>query len=924
MQGSASIKIRPVIFFVLCSITCLLFWFCSANPPLDPSENNQQEFDLLVGLASSPEIVPLGGSSIITAFVLDEESNPVAGQQIQFSVNVGTILPETVTTDDSGRATAIFTAPQQATDALITARQNESSVQTVAVQVLNSTPQSISIAAEEPAILANGLSTTRITTVWRNDAGEPLKGIPVSFEANVGLITALTPTDSFGVAIVDFQSVASRTDVVAQITATGNGIQAVTQVWLRGINFSVNITPTSLIADGRNQAAVQVILKEITSSVAISDGAVTFGATLGTITNSGFTGSNGVLETFLTSANDTGVSVITVTYGRTITETMQVVFGQSVPSNLNVTAQPGEILADNQSSSTITAVVSDQGNNPVSDGTPVRFEIVSGSGTIESNKVTTDGVATSRLTSSTTPDTVQIAVLVAQLTDTVNVRYVIGPAAVISVVSDSSSLRADGSSSTRIVVFVNDGAGNPVQDGTKVDFTTTIGDISSSALTSGGVAVAQFSSTLTGNAIISASVGGVSDQVTVLLRPGPPNSILLVFTPKVLGVQFSAIPTTSLINAEVRDSEANVVVDGTYVLFSIVSGPGGGESLSTDQPVPTLNGRAQISFNTGVRSGTAKIQALITDETGTPIILNGTTVRASSTEILIYGGPPYIEDVNARSTSHLSVGVGPQNIFGWNIVERDAATVIAVVGDRFNNPVPPGTVVHFTTTAGNISTVAETDEHGVATVTFKAAQPYPTIDRYYGRLPSGDQDPNFVDPNLNHPNYFGFDPIIPGPIPDFDGSEVVNSLGDMVENDGVARILAWTEGVTNDSSSARVWSVTNLVMSGIVSTFTVEVEEDTLAVDESTAINVTIYDDRGNPIVAESNIAIRTDAGQLSTELIVQSEPAGSSTDTHYTIFLINNLEPKDLPASTRVTFEIVNSPNSTMVVSSELINLTF
>jgi hypothetical protein len=151
---------------------------------------------------------------------------------------------------------------------------------------------------------------------------------------------------------------------------------------------------------------------------------------------------------------------------------------------------------------------------------------------------------------------------------------------------------------------------------------------------------------------------------------------------------------------------------------------------------------------------------------------------------------------------------------------------------------------------------------------------------------------------------------------------VINSHGDLFENDGVARILAWTEGVTSDSSSARVWGVTNLVMSGTVTTFAITIDDDTLATGESTALHLTIYDSRGNPIVADSKIVVSADHGKLSPEIIVQDEPSGSWFDTHYTVYLINNLEPKDLPNSTRVTFKITDSPNSSAVMTSGVIQL--
>jgi len=42
--------------------------------------------------------------------------------------------------------------------------------------------------------------------------------------------------------------------------------------------------------------------------------------------------------------------------------------------------------------------------------------------------------------------------------------------------------------------------------------------------------------------------------------------------------------------------------------------------------------------------------------------------------------------------------------------------IVTVVGDKFSNPVRPGTSVYFRTKAGNIQTEAQTDDDGVVTV----------------------------------------------------------------------------------------------------------------------------------------------------------------------------------------------------------------
>ena len=892
-----------------------LVWFtfgagalvCSKNPPLDPTQIPTDPVVVLVSLQSLPERLAPGESAVVQARLVDDAGRPAANQTVRFSTTHGSVQPVEATTDTSGWARATFTAPQQDVTVELMAQYGTQS-RTVTIEVKNASAQAATIAADDEALLANGVSSTVIRTLWKDEDGRPLKGIPVTFSATVGTLTDATATDSFGVATAKLVSPALSADTLAVVTASAAQKQVSTQVRMKGIAFTLEATPQNLIADGRSEATLTAVLKEATSNLAISDATVQFAVDLGTIPNTAVTNSSGVARVSLTSATTTGTATVTAWYGDKLERRVQVLFARSVPTFLTVSAEPTVIPADNQSTATITAVVSDQDNNPVPDGTAVNFEIVDGSGTIESHKVTSGGVATSTLTSSTQPDTVRVVARVDQLSDSTTVYYVVGPPAAVTVVADSSSLPADGMTSTRVVAHVSDAAGHPVVDGTRVNFTTDLGEITPTAQTVSGQAVAQFSSGVTGVASIRATVGDIFGETTIELRPGPPNSILLTFDPNTLGVKDSGRNQSLTITAAVVDSKNNAVVDGTFVRFSIFSGPGGGEFLSSTEPVPTLNGQAQVSLNSGIRSGSVRIMAEVTDATGTPVTPE---VRAVSTEIIIFAGPPFIEDVNNPASSHLTVGVQPLNVLGWNVV-NNTAVVTAVVGDKFNNPVPAGTAVFFTTTGGVISTYTGfTNEEGLATVILHTAQPYPDVTRYYN---------TFEDPNAEHPAFNKGSAVIPGPIPDFEGGEVVNSLGDVGENDGVARILAVTEGVDASGNSARVWSVADLVFSGRISVFEITVSDTVLSPGESALITFRIYDENGNPIVPGSEISLASDGGRLSWSSLITDDPGV----TRYQVLFTNNLDPTDpdaRPVTTPVTVS-VSSPNGNLIKDSKPISL--
>jgi adhesin/invasin len=874
---------------------------CNQAPPLDPNPDPGENQVILVSYLCTPGEVAPGGVAIVQGTWMTAAGDPVQNLSVRFSTNLGVIVPAVTTTNAQGMAIAQFNAPQQNGAAAITVTFDSTQSRSVTVQIRNSSPQNITLTPDDIAVLGNGVSTTNIRSRWLQVDGKPLKGIPVEFESTRGTLSADATTDSSGVAIATLTSTATAIDVIAQITARAADEEASTQVLFKGISYEMTASPTNLIADGRSTSTITVTLKESTSKVGIAGGSIAFGTDLGTIPNNSSSNSSGVARAELTSSTQTGVASVVATYGQTFRDTVQVIFGQSLPTFLNVSAEPPVIFADNQSTSKIKAVVSDQSNNPVPDGTQVNFEISDGSGTIESNKVTLAGVATSTLTSSTKPDTVTVVVRVGQLTDSTTVRYIVGVVNTISVRADSSTLPADGITTTKVTAYVYDVVGHAVIDGTRVTFSTDIGNITPSAQTTNGEAVAQFSSSTTGIATVRAAVGGIYDEMTIQLRPGPPNSVLLTYNPNTLGVKDSGRNQSLTATASVVDSKNNPVIDGTFVTFSLFASPGGGEFLSSVTPIPTLNGLAQVSLNSGIRSGSVRILARVTDAAGFPMVPE---VRAVSTEIIIFAGPPYIEDVNDRSTSHLSVGSQPLNVYGWHVV-NNTANIVALVGDRYNNPVPSGTAVYFTTTGGVISTYTGfTDDEGVATVTIHTGQPYPTISRYYN---------TFADPNFPAN-------AIPGPIPNFEGSEVMNSVGDRIENDGIVRVLAVTEGVDANGDSARVWAVTNLVFSGIIAVFDIETSDTELSPGEAAIINFRIYDENGNPIVAGSEISVQARAGALSWSSMTTGDPG----ITHYQVMLINDLDPSDpnaREAATPVTI-VVNSQNGTALQSSPTINL--
>jgi len=179
--------------------------------------------------------------------------------------------------------------------------------------------------------------------------------------------------------------------------------------------------------------------------------------------------------------------------------------------------------------------------------------------------------------------------------------------------------------------------------------------------------------------------------------------------PTQLFVQSSGLRETARIDFKVTDAQGRPVSNKNRVKveFVILNGPGGGEYLSPDT-MTTRNGAVFTVVNSGIRAGGILVEARAT--------VDGKVIRTTPVQIAVFGGLP--------DASHFSVALNQINIAGrvhFGLVDQ----VTAFVGDKFSNPVAPGTVVYFSTDYGIVEGAASTDELGRATVRYISASPLP-------------------------------------------------------------------------------------------------------------------------------------------------------------------------------------------------------
>lgn len=245
---------------------------------------------------------------------------------------------------------------------------------------------------------------------------------------------------------------------------------------------------------------------------------------------------------------------------------------------------------------------------------------------------------------------------------------------------------------------------------------TSLGSVTSSASIRGGdgIALATFTAANdSGEAIIEASVGDVSETVAVSILAATPLSIEFYSAdPKVVAIKGSGGTETSIVRFLISDSNGDPLLDSQMVRFTLSSGPEGGEYLgevagNKVSDVGSVGGYAQVILHSGISPGPVTITATVLD----------TDLLSSSGVVAIGGGVPSAKRFSL-STSTLNVeGLYKDNAF---------AEIEALIADRYGNyNILEGTAVSFYSECGAIDRHVNVDEHGEGSVEFRTQDPGP-------------------------------------------------------------------------------------------------------------------------------------------------------------------------------------------------------
>lgn len=250
--------------------------------------------------------------------------------------------------------------------------------------------------------------------------------------------------------------------------------------------------------------------------------------------------------------------------------------------------------------------------------------------------------------------------------------------------------------------------------------------LTSSVATVNGVANASYRDNGCGaDDPITASVSGIVSSAATTLTVLPPTAGSIQFVSAspnnitLKGMGGLGRQETSQVTFKVVDNGGNPL-GGKIVNFSLSTSVGG-ISFSNGQTTATATsdlvagltlGQAVITVNSGNISTPVRVQASVAGA-------NGTQLTTLSDELTITTGIPH------QSGFTLSPNV--LNIEGWDY-DGVTATIKVLLSDHFNNPVPDGTAVNFTTSGGRIIGSCSTTA-GDCSVTLNSQEPRPTNGR---------------------------------------------------------------------------------------------------------------------------------------------------------------------------------------------------
>lgn len=596
---------------------------------------------------------------------------------------------------------------------------------------------SISATATPASATADGYTLIAIKATVLDGKTSPITGQAVTFTTSAGILSSETAvTDASGVAQVFLTApiIAGSANVIAY---TGGVPASVRVTFVPGLpaNIAISATPASVAASGTS--TIVSTLTDYHGNNAGAGQTVTFGTSsatgghftdlAGVVTNSATTDQLGMARilyvagtcagscTDFLTANATdaaktktyATNLFVLPVGGTSGAPTMVISPIASPIAAGAPATVTVTLKDAAATAVPYAVVTFK----VAD--PTLATLTPTNGTALTNA---SGIATITLTagiSSSGASTLTAAAQVGSAAVTSSAGFSVGAASVTlsNMVFGVNPLSAFGTTSVAVTV-----GGVPATTPITVNFSSVCASsgkatVSSSAITVGGVATGSYRDNgCAGTDTVTATVSGSSLTGNLAVTPPAIGSLQYISaSPTTIALKGIGGVETSQVTFKVVDAGGNPL-SGQKVSFGLSTTIGGITLTPAGAPSTAIsdnNGLVVITVNAGVVS--------------TPVRVTATTgaLSSQSSTLTITTGIPDQDSFSLSASTH--------NIEGWGY-DGVTSELTARLADHFNNPVPDGTAVNFTTEGGSIVGSCTTVQ-GECKAVFTSQNPRPTNGR---------------------------------------------------------------------------------------------------------------------------------------------------------------------------------------------------
>ncbi|MFT4925549.1 MAG: protocatechuate 3,4-dioxygenase beta subunit [Phenylobacterium sp.] len=705
---------------------------------------------------------------------LTQDGNALANQIIDFTVTSGTLRQNSGLTDSNGNVSVLLDSTTDLLGAAVATANfgafsaaknyqysngNTQSITTLSLAILDnscttvtsSSPagqplclQAVLIKDSQPQVgeiitFATTLGTLRQTSALTNASGI----VSIFLDSTTDVLNAGVVTATFGL----FNN--SQSFELTSATAEGP-----TDITVTTLNSSCTATTTSFEAG--STVCVQAVLRD--NNALVVNEIVTFSAPLGTLRQTtALTDTRGVATVFLDSANtQLGASTVTATYSALAAN-----LNYEFTSGTTTTTEPvitlsGRVDATVTNRFKVGQNFQIQGLLEDGNGTPIADSIVrftAERGTLATTSALTDNAGAAQVTLTALATEVGAAVATAQttingVTYTTSFNYEVLSSDAVELDSaqighfDSTNTFVPGVVGTTLTPDVNgnltlsaggtmgltiaivDQANVRIIDPTSVSFT-------SACATNSNVNLDATVSTINGEAsstyedLSCATVNGNQDTIVASITVNNVSlsaSTTINLSPEKVGsIEFvSAVPTslvlqgtggqgkseTSTLTFKVNGELGNPLAQQA-VSFSLDATVGG---LSISPASSLTNSQGLVTVR--VTSGTAPTAVRVTASTVVDTATN-TTIRTQSDLLTVNTGLP---DQNSITLSSTVLNPEAQSLTGVEVA------IVAYMADSFNNPVPDGTTVNFSTEGGTIQGSCNT-VNGSCSVTWTGTNP---------------------------------------------------------------------------------------------------------------------------------------------------------------------------------------------------------